>query len=291
MKENGYLLNKRVLVTGGASGIGLCTAREFAKYGSVPILVDINRSALDKAVDDFKSKGLTAYGYEADITSKERLNELRSELRENGLLPDILVNSAGITLVGHFNAHTKEDWEKMFSINVMGVLNLIQTFLPHLEVMGGGHIVNIGSVDGLLPIPSQSAYCASKFAVTGLTEVLYFDLRKTGVGVTLVCPGFVKTPMAAAFPLRDINVDFKWAKTAFKMMDRISSTPENIARHIVDAVIKDKYLVIPGLPSRSFYWFRRHFPTLATKAGFSASRWFALARRLLPKPHPKLQTR
>lgn len=290
MKENGYLLNKKVLITGGASGIGLCTAKEFAKFGAIPILLDINKSALDSAIDDFKSKGLTAYGFEANITDKNKLNELGAGLREQGLLPDILVNSAGITLVGHFNSHTEEDWERMFSINVMGTLNMIQTFLPHMEAKGMGHIVNIGSVDGLLPIPSQSAYCASKFAVTGLTEVLYFDLRGSGIGVTLVCPGFVKTPMAAAFPLRDINVDFKWAKPAFKMMDSISSTPENIANHIVDAVIKDKYLVIPGLPSRAFYWFRRHFPTLATKAGFSASKWFNLARKLLPKPHPRLQT-
>ncbi|MBN2169420.1 MAG: SDR family NAD(P)-dependent oxidoreductase [Actinobacteria bacterium] len=290
MKRKTDLKGKEVLITGGASGIGLSTAREFAKHGATPILVDINRAALNKAVSEFKDDGKAAYGFEADITSRDKLAELKKELEHNSLSPDILVNSAGITLVGHWDSHTDQDWERMFSINVMGTLNTIKAFLPCIQAKGEGHIVNIGSLDGLVPMPSQSAYCASKFAVTALTEVLHFDMRHSGIGVTLVCPGSVTTPMAASFPLRDINTDFKGSGIVWKLVQKISNTPEKIADHIVDAVKNDKYLVIPGMPSRAFYRFRRHFPRLATSAGVSASKLFTLARKLMPKPLPGLQT-
>lgn len=290
MRRKTDLTNKEVLITGGASGIGLSAAREFARQGAKPILVDINEAALNKAVSEFEENGVTAYGFEADITSKEKLTELKKELEQKGLSPDILVNSAGITLVGHWDSHTDQDWERMFSINVMGTLNIIKTFLPCIQAKGKGHIVNIGSLDGLVPMPSQSAYCASKFAITALTEVLHFDMRHSGIGVTLVCPGSVTTPMAASFPLRDIATDFPGADYVWKLVQMISSTPEKIANHLVDAVKHDKYLVIPGLPSRTFYRFRRHFPRLATSAGVSASKLFTLARKLMPKPQPGLQT-
>ncbi|MBN1290158.1 MAG: SDR family oxidoreductase [Actinobacteria bacterium] len=290
MKRKTELSDKEVLITGGASGIGLSTARKFAKHGAIPILIDINKAALNKAVTEFKEGGVTAYGFEADITSREKLAELKKELETNGLSPDILVNSAGITLVGHWDSHTDQDWERMFSINVMGTLNVIKAFLPCLQAKGRGHIVNMGSLDGLVPMPSQSAYCASKFAITALTEVLHFDMRHSGIGVTLVCPGAVSTPMAAAFPLKDIDTDFKGANLVWKIVKMISNTPEGIADHLVDAVINDKFLVIPGMPSRIFYRFRRHFPRAATSAGVAASKLFTLARKIMPKPQPELQT-
>jgi len=273
------LRSKKVLITGGASGIGLSTAYEFAKLRAIPILVDINAEAIERVVSDLRSKNYEAYGFDADITDIEKMRALREELKKMKLEPEIVVNCAGLTLVCHISETTHSDWTKMINVNVMGTVNTIDTFLPSMLEKGHGHIVNISSIDGLIPIPGQAAYCASKYAITGMTEVLHFDLKHRGIGVTLVCPGAVDTPMAHSMPVRDMPLDFKGSKHVMKLVRIFSNTPGRIARHIVEAVQEDKFLVIPGLPSRLFYRFRRLFPKLATKSGIVTAKLFDVIRR------------
>lgn len=279
MKTPMDLRTKTVLITGAASGIGLCTAKEFAQRRAVPLLVDINREALLKELEILRGAGYEAYGFQADITDIERMRELREELTERGLAPDIIVNCAGLTLVCHINRTTHEDWTRMINVNVMGTVNTIDTFLPAMLERRSGHIVNISSIDGIIPIPGQAAYCASKFAITGLTEVLYFDLKGCGIGVTLVCPGAVNTPMADALPVRDLPLEFKGSGFVMRLVKVISNEPERIARHIVEAVTHGRFLVIPGFPSRVFYHYRRLFPKIATRSGIWVARVFDLVRR------------
>ena len=146
---------------------------------------------------------------------------------------------------------------------------------------GSGHITNVGSIDGIIPVPGQAAYCGSKFAVTGLTEVLHYDLKQCGIGVTLVLPGYVNTPMAQAMPVRDMSFDFKGSSLAIRMVAAFGNSPKKIARHIADAVAYDRFLVIPGWPSRAIYHFKRLFPGLATSAGLGTARVFTVLRRHL----------
>lgn len=273
------LRDKHVLITGAASGIGLAVAREFSKRRAIPIILDINKSGIEKVVAELRGGGYEGYGFAADITDIQKLLKLREELDQKGLTPEILVNCAGLTLVCHISETTYEDWTKMIGVNVMGTINTIHTFLPAMLEKSQGHIVNISSIDGLIPIPGQAAYCASKFAVTGLTDVIHFDLKHRGVGVTLVCPGSVNTPMAQSMPVRDMPLEFPGSRHLMKLVEFVSSSPENIAREIANAVCSDKYLVIPGFPSRTFYRFRRLFPKLATKAGLVTSKVFDLIRR------------
>jgi len=167
-----------------------------------------------------------------------------------------------------------EDWTSLMSVNVMGTVNVVHTFLPAMLERGYGHITNVGSIDGIIPVPGQTAYCASKFAVTGLTEVLYFDLQQCGIGVTLVCPGYVNRPMAQAMPVRDMQFDFRGMGIAMRFIAAFSNSPKRIARHIVQAVAHDKFMVIPGFPSRLIYHFRRLFPRVAARAGLGTARVF-----------------
>ena len=275
------------MITGGGSGIGLATAEILAEKGAVPILVDIDEHALDKALARLESKGFEAHGFQVDITDIEGVRGMARQLEDKGLTPEVLINCAGLTLVAHCSATEHEEWERIINVNLMGTIYMIETFLPAMEEKGYGHIVNIGSIDGLIPIPGQAPYCASKFAITGLTEVLYFDLRQYGIGVTLVCPGYVSTPMARSMPIKDMHTEFRGSGLLMRIFEAFSSTPQKIAEHVVEAVIYNKFLVIPGLPSRIIYHYRRLFPRLATSSGLVVARIFAWLRKIFPHREPE----
>jgi short-subunit dehydrogenase len=287
MKKNIDIRDKKALITGGGSGIGLATAEKLAERGTVPILVDIDQYSLDKALSSLEAKGFEAHGFRVDITDIESVRGLAKVLEEKGLSPEILINCAGLTLVAHCSATEHDEWERIINVNLMGTIYMIETFLPAMMETGYGHIVNIGSIDGLIPIPGQAPYCASKFAVTGLTEVLYFDLRQHGIGVSLVCPGYVSTPMAKSMPIKDMHTEFRGSGQMMRIFEVFSSTPKNIAEHVVEAVINNKFLVIPGLPSRIIYHYRRLFPRLATSSGLAAARIFAWLRKIFPLREPE----
>ncbi len=287
MRKRFHIKGRYALVTGGASGIGLAIAARLANKGAVPIILDMNQASLDKALAGLKDEGYEGYGFQADVTSIEDLRRIRDELDSRGISPDILVNCAGITLIAHVTATEHDEWQRIIDVNLMGTINVIETFLPALTERGAGHVVNIGSIDGIIPIPGQSAYCASKFAVTGLTEVLYYDLRHNGVGVTLVCPGYVKTPLANTSTLKDFPLHFRGARLLENFLLSLGGSPHKVAYQVVEAIARRKFLVIPGLPSRIIYHYRRLFPRLATRSGLGVARFFAWWRRRVPKRAPQ----
>lgn len=283
MRNNMRLKDRKVLVTGAGSGIGYAIARESALRGAYPILVDINRASLDRSMENLTDEGMQGYSYQLDITDITAVQAMRENLAREDLEPDVLVNCAGMTLIAHVCITTHADWTRMIDLNLLGPVNIIDTFLPDMTSRGSGHIVNISSIDGLIPIPGQAPYCASKFAVTGLTEVLYYDLRHRGIGVTLICPGAVNTPMAQGMPIRDFPQQVGGERlTGFvwKLVELLSSSPEKIARLTVDAVEHGRFLVIPGLPSRLFWHYRRLFPRTATASGIGVAKLFEVIRRV-----------
>lgn len=227
---------KRALITGGGSGIGFAIAARLANKGAELILLDMNQDSLDKALVELRGEGYRVHGFQANVTSIESLRMIKDELGAKGLSPDILVNCAGITLIAHFSATDHDEMQRIIDVNLMGTINTIETFLPHMTEQRSGHIVNIGSIDGFIPIPGQSAYCASKFAVTGFSEVLYYDLRGNGVGVTLVCPGYVKTPLANTSTIKDLPLHFKGARLVERFLLSLGGSPRKVAHQVVDAI-------------------------------------------------------
>ncbi len=271
---------KNVLISGGASGIGLAFAGLLADKGALPLLADRNPEALEVALRELRGRGLEGYGFQVDVTDISAVRDLRDRLREKGLAPDLLINCAGVTLVAHVSATELEEWNRIIGVNLMGTVNMVEAFLPDLLERGAGHIVNIGSIDGLVPMPGLSAYCASKFAVSGLSEVLYYDLAPRGIGVTLVCPGYVNTPMARAHPVKDLPIRFRGWETVSRLLELFSSSPERIARRAIKGVEEGRFMVIPGLPSRLMYLYRRLFPRLAASSGVAVARLYDRLRRM-----------
>jgi len=153
------------------------------------VIADIRRDHLDHALAYFKSKNLPAHGIQLDITDR-RMYALAADEAEKTFGPvQLLCNTAGVSQFGPVQQATYDDWDWQMSVNLGGIINGIQTFVPRMLKHGlGAHIVNTASMAGFLPIPGCAIYCTTKFAVRGLSECLQLDLAPQGIGVSVLCP-------------------------------------------------------------------------------------------------------
>lgn len=220
-----------VLVTGGASGIGFCTAEEFARAGATVILTDINAAALAEAAERLGRGGATVHTRVVDVTDRAQVEETaRWVLATFGRL-DVLVNNAGIGYHGEMAETSLETWKKLIDVNLWGVLYHIHAFLPSMLERGRGHIVNVSSGQAFFRLPTWGAYAAIKAAAGAFSEVLGFEVRRRGVHVTTVYPFMVNTPF-----YRGVEGETLAAKLSMKLLPYYSMTPERVGRIIFEAV-------------------------------------------------------
>lgn len=192
------LSGKRVLITGGAGGLGHAMARRFAAEGAELILTDVVAATLRDMVADFERRGVPCRGYELDVTDAAAVLAVRDRVHAEAGPIQVLVNNAGIVHGGPFLEVPLERHLRTYRVNVDGVVIMAHAFLPDLVASGEGHLVNVASASGFVGLPFGSTYASSKWAVIGLTESLRLELKKLGhrhVGVTSVCPGYVDTGM------------------------------------------------------------------------------------------------
>ncbi len=181
-------------ITGGASGIGLGMARSFASAGMKLVVADVETGALEAAQHEFETSNAEVLALEADVSDREALaGAARAAVAHFGKV-HLVCNNAGVVVTRLVQSMTWEDWDWVMRVNLDGVVNGVQAFTPLITAHGeGGHFVNTASVAGLFPIPALSAYSASKYGVVGLSEVMRMDLAPIGIGVSVLCPGFVDT--------------------------------------------------------------------------------------------------
>jgi NAD(P)-dependent dehydrogenase (short-subunit alcohol dehydrogenase family) len=187
-------VGKTAFVTGGASGIGLALGRAFAEAGAKVMLADIDEAALAAAVDSLRVGGAEIRGVVCDVAdpvSVERAAEASSEAF--GKI-HVLCNNAGVSAGRDIDDIAPEDWRWVLDVNLMGVIHGLRAFLPRLRAHGeGGHILNTASIAGILRPQGLGPYPASKYAVVAISEGLATQLKPLGIGVTVLCPGFVNT--------------------------------------------------------------------------------------------------
>ncbi len=188
------LRGKQVVVTGAASGIGLETARAFARQGANLVVSDLNGTALEGLRREITGMGVDCFAQPCDVASEASVAAFAAAVQSAVGQVDVLVNNAGIAYLGSFEQTPVAWWRHTLDVNVLGIVHLVQAFLPAMRAAGGERkIVNVASLAGVAPAPNMAAYAASKHAVVGLSEVLALELHDSPVSVLVVCPGIINT--------------------------------------------------------------------------------------------------
>ena len=229
------IAGKVVLVTGGGGGIGSGIAVAFAEKGAKVAVTDIN---LDYAASEARRIGRGTIALQHDVTSLESWATVKKAVEAEFGVVDVLCNNAGVALpFMPLEDVSPETFDRVMAINVRGVYNGCVSFMPEMKARGSGHIVNTSSVNGQIPHGTFAAYCASKFAVSGLSEALRQELEPFGVGVSILYPGLTRSRMSES-QVPDLSPEAREALGA-RMME-----PIWLGRAVVRAVENNELHIV-----------------------------------------------
>jgi short-subunit dehydrogenase len=252
------LADKVVVITGAGSGIGRALARNLAARGALLALSDVDDAGLAETVDLVKNDGAREVRSDhLDVADRAAFATYAAAVAEHFGRVNVVINNAGVALAGDFTDLEYADMDWIVGVNFWGVVHGTHEFLPHLIASGDGHVVNISSLFGLISIPGQTLYNATKYAVRGMTEALREEMLIAGhpVGVTAVHPGGIKTAIA-----RNARVSSQEDKAATaKLFDEKLATmsPEKAAEIIVGGITSNKARVLVGLDAHALHHFAR----------------------------------
>jgi NAD(P)-dependent dehydrogenase (short-subunit alcohol dehydrogenase family) len=255
------LAGRRCLITGAASGIGRATAEIAGHRGADVFLTDIDADGLAETVAQITATGgKVSWSGAADVSDHQALVALAAEIHADHGSMDVVMNVAGISTWGAIENLEHSDWQRMIDVNLVGPISVLECFVPAMIEAGrGGHVVNVSSAAGLFGLPWHAAYSASKFGLRGVSEVLRFDLRRHGIGVSLVCPGGVRTPLVNTVKIVGVDRTSPGIEKLVARFEQHAVSPEHVAEKIIEGVEKDRYLVFTSADVRIGYWAQRIF--------------------------------
>ena len=256
------LRGRRVLITGAASGIGRATAIRAAAAGAALVLTDINAVGLAAVSDELKAAGAeVVHAAGADLTDLDAVRHFASIVHSRGGSVDVVMNIAGVSAWGPVDKLEHRQWRAMVEVNLMGPIHVIETFVPPMIEAGrGGWLVNVSSAAGLIGLPWHAAYSASKFGLRGVSEVLRFDLRRHGIGVSLVCPGGVATPLTDTVEIAGLDKHSPAFRRMHARFVRRAVSPEAAAKAILSGMARKKYYVYTSPDIRAIHFAERVAP-------------------------------
>ncbi len=257
-QRSGYA-GKRCFLTGAASGIGRATALKLAGEGAELFLTDRNADGLAETVADARALGAQVSAHRAlDVSDYEQVAAFAADIHASHPAMDVVMNIAGVSAWGTVSTLEHRHWESMVSINLMGPIHVIESFVPPMVAAGrGGHLVNVSSAAGLVALPWHAAYSASKYGLRGVSEVLRFDLARHRIGVSLVVPGAVKTPLVQTVEIAGVDREHPQVR---KWVDRFGGhavSPEHVADRILVGMGRNRYLIYTSPDIRALYAFKR----------------------------------
>jgi len=233
-----------VVVTGGASGIGLALARRFLEAGRDTVIVGRNAAKLDAAVRDLKpSKGSTVTAIACDVSQPDALDAINRGLSDAGLYLDVLVNNAGMGLAGPFLSHAETDLSRLIGINVETVTRLMHAVLPDMLARQRGGVLNVASLGADVPGPNQAAYYASKAYVVSLTEAVASEYSGSGVRISALLPGPVDT---------DFHEEMGASRSLYRLL-LPSMSADRVARSAYRGFMFGNRVIVPGISNIFFY--------------------------------------
>lgn len=271
-----HLRDKRALVTGAGSGIGRAIALALAREGTHLVLADRTVELLPGVLDEVRKLGVTATAIGCDVRDVEATSRLcRQVLADGGV--DILVNNAGVAVYGPTEAMTAEHWDRVLRVNLLAPIQIVRELLPSLLERREAHIVNIGSLAGLVAGPKLAAYNVSKFGLQGLSETLRAEYGATGLGVTAVCPGFATTNIYAAAN------DAGCPETIVPPPAWLRTSAEHIAARTLRGIRRNSPIVVVTLHARLLWFLKRLVPRIFL-------RFFRGSSGKRPNPSPPATT-
>lgn len=257
----GKVSGRVAVVTGAATGIGRATALELAKRGcDLALVTRQNKDGLAETAASIQRLGRRASVHMADVADRQAMAKLPDEvLAEHGHV-HVLVNNAGVTLMGEFEELSLENMQWIIDINLWGVLHGTKFFLPAIRRENWGHICNVSSLQGLLALSSQTTYSATKFAVRGFSEALRGELAPHGIGVSVVFPGLIKTEVVRSARAQG-EAALKMQRDLGRVVDRFAMSPEACARDIVDGIERNRARTLITGSARVVDVLKRVMPT------------------------------
>ncbi len=273
-----------VVVTGGSRGLGLMVAKEFGRHGAHLVLAARKNEELHRALGTLAREGAianasTALTVECDVTKVEDCERLMAMAIERYGRVDVLVNCAGVVDVAPFQDQPFSAFEESMAVNFFGAVHTIQAALPHMQQRGSGSIVNIASIGGKIAVPHMLPYVASKFALVGFSEGLHAELSGTGVCVTTVCPGLMRTGSHGNAKFGgDSQAEYDWFSLG-AMLPGASASAASAARKIYNATV-DRVAEITITPQA---WLGARAVGLAPSVAAGVAG--LMTRAFLPKPN------
>lgn len=254
---------KVAVVTGAASGIGRALAQGLLCKGCHLALVDIDEPGLKTLREELAGSHANRLvtTHVADVSHPNRMREVACEVASAHRAVHVLINNAGITYESPFPQTSLEDWERIIGVNLRGVIHGCHFFLPYLAKVDRGHIVNLSSLFGFIAMSGQTAYCTTKFAVSGFSEALREELGPTSIGLTAVYPGAVATNMIT----RAKGHDPELLQRVSRWYEQHAIAPDRAASRIIRAIERGSPRLVITLEAACADWLKRLLPVAANR--------------------------
>jgi NAD(P)-dependent dehydrogenase (short-subunit alcohol dehydrogenase family) len=242
MNEEMNLDGRVAVVTGAGSGIGRSTAMLLARHGARVHVADLNGEAAQRVAAEIDAAGGSAVAHTLDVSRASEVEALAESVFAGEGAVHILHNNAGIGHGANIEATTYEDWERVISVNLLGVAYGVQAFVPRMLAQGQpASVINTASMAGIVPTAKMAPYCASKFGVVGMSEALNAELSGRGIHVSAICPGIIDTPIVASGIMRGDVAALQSKATEFYA--KRGASPDEVAEAILKTIVKHRLIV------------------------------------------------
>jgi NAD(P)-dependent dehydrogenase (short-subunit alcohol dehydrogenase family) len=269
------LYGKTAAVTGAASGIGRALAVNLALEGCNLALADVNEDGLRETAGLIDGKARVSI-HTVDVSRRDQVFRFAEEAAKQHVGVDIIINNAGVVVADFLDTVPIEDFEWLMDINFWGVVHGTMAFLPLLKKQPQGHIVNISSINGIMPNPNNGPYCSAKFAVKGYTETLAQEMHGTNIGVSCVHPGGIKTSIVRNARVNQTLYSLTRGQATSLYEDELfRTTADDAAKIIIDGIKKNRRRILVGMDAKVIDLLVRMFPITSVKLSNLFSRYVA----------------